>query len=333
MLKKINIKQLEIGLHLLFWGIYLSYPVIKFGNQSCFQFNFEETLINFLFLATVVYLTLYLIFHNPNKKHLAFLLLLYPLSIYWNCNLTLHYCHCNIRPCIINKVAEYLMINAFFIAIVAIKKNMFNLHQLEKIKQEKVQAELKSLKAQLNPHFLFNTLNMLYSNAMEKDEALADKILKLSDNLHYLIHEGEKQTVTLMQEIGFIQDYMSLQKARLGDKVDIRFNQSIDDPNQQIPPMLMIPFIENAFKYSSMIEEEQLPLRIDLFLENGYLELRVENSFDPNYSNNQSLGWKNSGIGIKNVKQRLDLLYPDAHELLIESFGKNFKVNLEIDLL
>ena len=109
-------------------------------------------------------------------------------------------CECNFRICLINKSVEYAFVNAFFLAIIGFKKYILSQQALQKSEEERVRAELKGLKAQINPHFLFNTLNMLYANATEIDKPLADKILKLSDNLHYLLHEGGKQQVPLIKE-------------------------------------------------------------------------------------------------------------------------------------
>jgi len=332
MKKGLNLKQIEIGFHILFWIIYFIYPVIKFGDQEWFSYNIKEAILNTAFLGTVVYITVYFLFKNPNKKYIVFLLFIYPLFIYLNCTFSLQFCQCNFRTCIINNTSEYLLVNTFFIALLTVRKNVASQRALERIEQEKMQAELKSLKAQLNPHFLFNTLNMLYSNALEKDESLADKILKLSDSLHYLLHEGEKREVPLRKEIEFINDYIELQKARLDDKIEVHFSTSIDHTSKKIPPLLMIPFIENAFKYSSMVEGDGLPLFILLELENNRLVLEVQNQFDSNYSQKQNHIWKDSGIGIQNVKRRLDLLYPDDHQLNFTSLNNIFTVNLEIYL-
>ncbi|WP_106791376.1 sensor histidine kinase [Aquimarina sp. Aq78] len=333
MKKVFEIKYFEIGLHFLFWILYFTYPIIKFGDHNRFSFDFNEAILNTVFIGISVYIAHFFLVKNYKSiRALLVFLLIFLLIVYLNCYLNGKTCQCNFRLCFINKTVEYLLINAFFLAIFTIKKNIINNQILERTEQERVQAELKSLKAQLNPHFLFNTLNMLYSNAILKDEVLADKILKLSDSLHYLMHEGEKPNVPLLQEIEFINGYIELQKARLGKKIDIKFSNTLDNPKQNIPPLLMIPFIENAFKYSSMVEGKKIPLSIDMKLANDVLNLWVENQYDPSYSSKQSEVWKDSGIGIENVKKRLTLLYPSKHTLTIESLEKTFKVNLKIDL-
>jgi sensor histidine kinase YesM len=335
MKKSLTKNYFEVALHLLFWAVYFIYPIIKFGYKDNYVFKFNEALINTILIALSVYIVYFFISKNISKvKGFIILLLLFFSIVYLNCYLNTLDCVCNSNICFINKTVEYLSVNAFFIALFTIKKNIISQQKLERKEKERVQAELKSLKAQMNPHFLFNTLNMLYSNAIHKDEVLADKILKLSDSLHYLMHEGAKEYVHLQQEIDFIKGYIDLQKARLGKRIEVHFTTDIDNSKQKIPPLLLIPFIENAFKYSSMVEGEKIPIAINLKLNKGAFSLYVENIYDANYSAKQSIeGWKDSGIGIKNIKQRLDLLFLSKHKLVINSLNnKIFIVNLEIDL-
>jgi len=335
-MKKLLTKNyFEVGLHLLFWAVYFFYPAIKFGYKDHYVFKFDEALKNTFFIALSVYLTYFFVSKNFKKfESFIILTILFFSLVFLNCYLNSLGCECNANLCYINKTVEYLSVNAFFIALVTSKRNIISQQKLERKEKERAQAELKSLKAQMNPHFLFNTLNMLYANAMHKDEVLADKILKLSDSLHYLMREGEKEQVHLKQEIEFINGYIDLQKARLGKRIDVHFTTDIDNVEQNIPPLLLIPFIENAFKYSSMVEGKEIPIVININLKNGAFSLSIENSYDANYSAKQSIeGWKDNGIGIKNVKRRLDLLFLSKHKLDIDSTDhKTFKVNLEIDL-
>lgn len=335
-MKKLFTKNyFEVGLHLLFWAVYFFYPAIKFGYKDHYVFKFDEAFKNTFFIALSVYLTYYFVYKNSKKFYsFVILIILFFALVYLNCYLNFQDCECDYNLCFINKTVEYLSVNAFFIALVTSKRNIIGQQKLERKEKERVQAELKSLKAQMNPHFLFNTLNMLYANAMHKDEVLADKILKLSDSLHYLMHEGEKEQVHLEKEIEFINGYIDLQKARLGERIDVHFITDIDNLNQKIPPLLLIPFVENAFKYSSMVEGKRIPIVINVTLKNGAFGLYIENSYDADYSAKQSIeGWKDSGIGIKNVKRRLDLLFSLKHKLDINSLdNKTFAVNLEIDL-
>lgn len=331
--KALHKKYVEVGLHVLFWCIYITYPIIKFGYYRALVYNPTEAIGNTLFMAVSVYVTYFLLSRkNRYWPNYVVILLVLIVIVSLNCYLNSQECECDLRTCFINKSAEYLLVNTFFIALLLIKRNMDHQRQLEQVEKEKVLAELKSLKAQLNPHFLFNTLNMLYSDAVHKDEILADKILKLSDSFHYLMHEGDKPTVTLSKEVKFIDDYIELQKARMGKKIAIKYHKNIENSELEVAPLLMIPFVENAFKHSTMTEGQQVPLSISVQEQNGILNLKVRNQFDPDYSKKQSEGWKESGIGLENAKKRLQLIYPNKHHLSIKQSEKTFLIHLEIEL-
>jgi len=334
-LQKIPLKYIEIGLHILFWITYFTYPIIKFGDYHDFEFFFSESVRNILFISLFVYLTYYFFNKGIKRNHIILLIIVLIFLVWLNCHLNIQDCDCDLKVCLINKTVEYLLVSSFFIAMLTIKKNIITQRKLQKIEKENIKAELKSLRAQINPHFLFNTLNMLYANALTKDEALANKILKLSDSLHYLLHEGNKKRVSISQEIDFISGYIDLQKARLNDRVSVHFDTDIDDKNQLIPPLLLIPFVENAFKYAGMVDEKKIPIHININLKNAQLRFNIENKYDPKYAENQSKMWKKSGIGLLNVKKRLQLLFPsNKYQLVIDDHSKDniFIVKLNIDL-
>ncbi len=329
--KLVEKKYFEVILHVLFWVVYFTYPIIQYGDQVNFVFYWKHGLLNTILLATSVYIT-YFLLHNSlwEKGKFMFLVLLF--IAFFSCYLNAKNCNCNVVICYVNKFVKYLTVNIFFIALFYIKSNVIKQQKITEIEKESVKAELKNLKAQMNPHFLFNTLNMLYASAIEKDEVLASKILILSDSLHYLIHEGNKDLVALSEELAFINGYIDLQEARIGGKINTEVTISIDDSTQLIPSFLLIPFVENAYKYSSMTEGKNIPLRIHISLLNKKFQLLIENEFDDKDVKNQSHIWKNSGIGISNVRKRLLLLFPKNHTLTIQTKEELFIVHLTIDL-
>ena len=167
-------------------------------------------------------------------------------------------------------------------------------------------------------------------NALKKEDKTPDLILKLSDNLRYMLTEGQKNSVFLKQELNYITDYINLQKERLDDKVEIDFAiQSIDEKNQ-IAPLLLIAFVENAFKYSSTLKGQHHLIKIRFFQSGDKFSFYCENKFDKKRVLNGN--WINSGIGIRNTRKRLELLYPDSHDLKIEISRGTFKVNLQLQL-
>lgn len=322
---------IEIGLHIIFWIVYVCFPIIKFGHMHWFDFNIVDTIITASFLAASVYIWYAILEKSKGISPLMLVGIVSSLAlVYLSCKFNLDACGCTLSGCLINKGVEFLFVHFFFTAIYSLRKNFTNRQKIQQIQQERTAAELKSLKAQMNPHFLFNTLNMLYSNAMVKDEVLAGKILMLSDSLHYLMHEGDKKEVTAEKEIEFLQGYIALQKARLGAKVAIDFKTQVSNFTIKIPPLLMLPFVENAFKYAAMKEGKQVPITIDIMINTTEIALQVTNDFDPDYAVRQEKQWKESGIGIQNVTRRLQLLYPNNHELKIDRNNQKFKVTLNI---
>jgi sensor histidine kinase YesM len=193
----------------------------------------------------------------------------------------------------------------------------------QEIENEKLATELSFLKTQINPHFLFNTLNNIYSLALVKSEATADAVLKLSSIMRYVLSETKHDTVPLDKDIQFLKHFIELQKVRLTDKVTIEFVVEGQTEAKQIAPLLLIPFVENAFKYGvSTKEKSKLLFEIKASAENILFTSQNDMiSSDKGTENN-------TGIGLKNTKRRLELLYPGTHELTVSEENKKFIVKL-----
>lgn len=199
------------------------------------------------------------------------------------------------------------------------------------MKQEKVSAELNFLKSQLNPHFLFNVLNMAYSSANRNgDEKTADIIEKLSGLMRYMLYESNVDQIELEKEIEYIKNYINLQKMRFSDEIPVivNFDKRGDFTSSRIAPMILIQFIENAFKFGVKLEKAS-EISISLSIINNELEFTVKN---PIFINPADITKKTSGIGIENVKKRLEILYPNKHNLKIENSGKYYLVRLLMNL-
>ena len=199
--------------------------------------------------------------------------------------------------------------------------------QLEESEKEQLKSELSFLKVQINPHFLFNTLNSIYSLSVAKSEKTPGVVLKLSDLMRYMIYTSSQKYVDLKAEIEYIKSYIELQKIRLFDTVKILFEIKTIDNTYKIEPMLLIPFVENAFKYG-ISYTENCEINISIQIENNKLCLITENTV---FSKKTEIN-SESGIGLTNVKRRLQLLYPDKHILKISENNNQYKVNLEINL-
>jgi len=192
--------------------------------------------------------------------------------------------------------------------------------------KEKLTSELSFLKSQVNPHFLFNVLNNIYSLAIRKSDNLPPIILKLSEMMRYMLYESEGNTVRLEDEIKYMENYIALQKLRMYDDTDIRFDIKGMVADKRITPMLLIPFIENAFKHG-LTQNSGSFIHVLLEVKGQSLFFKTSNAFLPSKAKD-----KTSGIGIQNVKRRLALLYPKSHTLSISESDNKYIVELELRL-
>lgn len=228
-----------------------------------------------------------------------------------------------------------LMSQLFFVAITSFLhflKKTLQLQDVElKIKElENVnyKTELDSLKAQINPHFLFNTLNNIYSHSLLEKERVPEMILKLSDLMHYILYECQEEWVPLSKEIKFICNYIELEKVRVDESFSININIENPENGFHIAPLIFILFLENAFKHGINIEKGNPFIHVDLkIVDEHVLDFFVENS-----SAESTGGSDVKGIGLENVKKRLELIYPNKHQLDISNEDGRFKVNLTIQL-
>lgn len=199
--------------------------------------------------------------------------------------------------------------------------------KIEELKTENLKMENKFLNAQLNPHFLFNTLNNLYGLALKKDDLAPELILKLSEIMRYTLYEANVNYISLIKEIQFIEDYVGLEKMRFNQDIRLFNNISNKDiRNLKIAPLLPFVFLENAFKYG--LRSEQPFLKVQLSLIDNKFIFEIKNDFLAIGSGSH----KSGGIGLENVKKRLDLIYPEKHVLTIKKDKNSYLVNLIIDL-
>ncbi|MEO8712736.1 MAG: histidine kinase [Parafilimonas sp.] len=195
--------------------------------------------------------------------------------------------------------------------------------------QEKTTAELELLKSQVQPHFIFNTLNNIYATAFAKSPETAGLIAHLSNFLNYNLYESKQETVSLSSEISYIKHYIALQKNRYGDKLDASINMYDAIDELSIAPLLLLPLVENCFKHGVANSIGKSWIRIDLSKQKDEFTIKIENSIE---EKDRSTLPKSSGIGLKNVKKRLQLLYPDRHELKIIEETYSFLVTLKIKI-
>ena len=224
----------------------------------------------------------------------------------------------------------YPVVAGFAITIKLLKRWWLKQQETEQVAKEKIKAELQLLKARIHPHFLFNSLNNIYSFALEASPKTPEMIQKLSGLLHYMLHECNQPRVQLVKELRMIQDYVALEKIRYGERLKMNVDIRCSAENKLIAPLLLIPFVENSFKHgtSKMLSHPEVNLTITT--DECILYFKLLNSRPNEIEEISASG--NHGLGLKNVKKRLQLLYPNLHELQIGEEPATYSVWMKIAL-
>lgn len=218
---------------------------------------------------------------------------------------------------------------AFFIGTsVSLMEHFTKLKEKEKrLTEEKLETELKLLKAQINPHFIFNALNNIYSLTYMQSQKAPESVLKLSEMLRYVFYDCSKDKVSLSAELNYIENFNAFQQMKSEYEQNIELKMETGLGHIEIAPMLFIPFLENAYKYSRIEENEDAYVKIRITNEDGKVHLSMKNSISQNVKSTHG-----SGIGIKNVKHRLDIIYPGKHKLKIDEQSDYFNVDLILEI-
>jgi len=224
----------------------------------------------------------------------------------------------------VQMLAIYFLSTAFKTSQIALKREK----EASELKSENLNSELKFLRSQINPHFLFNALNNIYSLSVMKSDKTPDNILKLSDMLRYIIYDCNADRVPLEKEINYINNYIDLQKLKDDQITNIEVDFKESDPKSMIAPMIFIPFIENSFKHSKIEDIKQGWIKIKIQNIDSKLLFVIKNSLPKDKYTKDNVG----GVGLENVKRRLELVYPEKHMLSIESLDHEFTVELEVSL-
>ncbi|HYF29591.1 MAG TPA: histidine kinase [Chitinophagaceae bacterium] len=199
------------------------------------------------------------------------------------------------------------------------------------MEKQKLATELNYLKGQIHPHFFFNTLNNLYALTLQKSDDAPTTVLKLSQMMHYMLYDAATEVVPLSKEIKNIQNYIELERIRYSDRLDLSFSVTGPIDGKEIAPLILLPFVENAFKHGTSNEHRECWITIDLKVKDNMLLFKVENSVNSSNKSTNFMGYK-SGIGLKNVRRRLELLYPSQHQLNIVKEPEAHWVDLKLEL-
>lgn len=236
----------------------------------------------------------------------------------------------------ITKSLPLIIFGVFFVTLIVVTVSMIQYNYKSILVKESLEKkflktalelkenELKFLKMQIHPHFLFNTLNTIYGFALTKKDEAPEMILKLSNLLDYILYQVNKPSVNLQDEVAHLEDYISLEEMRFRDTLNVTFSKSNTTDFIQIAPMLFIPFLENSFKHGKIINGK-MEVVIKLSLKGDTLLFKVVNSAE-------MMNDTTHGIGLENIKKRLEMLYPNAYDLAITGSDTMFSVDLKIKI-
>lgn len=219
----------------------------------------------------------------------------------------------------------FLVVSGFSVSIDLTFELFRQVIARKEIEEAKDKAELSLYKAQINPHFLFNSLNTLYGMIVSKSDKAEEAFVKFTDMLKYMYHNPTAEKISVEKEMEYIGNYIEFQELRHNGHTKVEWKCSLDEPNRQIPPMLLITFVENAFKYGSSSSSD-CRISIEAELKNGKLTFRTENRIMKRSAESER------GIGMENCRNRLELLYPEAYSLDVKEEGDMFKVKLIVAL-
>lgn len=329
--------------HLAFWLVtilFYAFNRIYLIQQAGAALYLIDVLAHNLLLAAVCYLNIYYLFERyfRKEKYLAYiisiLLLLSAYTIFQNGLDTWLITYTNTtgaRGNFFFNTYYNASIGIFYLAFtlsLELSKRWYRqqlvLHQMQ---TEKLQAELEYLKAQLNPHFLFNSINTIYFQIDKSNTDARESLQKFSELLRYQLYECNEDRIPIEKEVSYLESYVDLQRLRKSDKHSIIFNSDESAKNFSIAPLLLLPFVENAFKHLSSSSDMKNRVEVNLQRENGSFKFSVLNSLGPPATTDRK-----PGIGLKNVRRRLDLLYENRYQLNIQKRDSDFLVELQIQI-
>lgn len=330
--------------HSIFWVIILVFlsTLESLNTKESFGFVFSNQLISLSTYALMVYFNLYYLIPNYLTKKrfrtyvgllLLVILILTPLKTF------VFYWKFAGRPedqALLLSNLNFYFIPSFLVLIAStifkIISDWFrNLRDQQELEAQTMQSELRFLKSQINPHFLFNTLNNIYALTLQKSDKAPDTVIKLSEMMRYMLYECNEKQVLLSKEIQYLRNYLDLERLRLSHAIEVTFEVQGAVSDQKIAPLMFLPFLENSFKHGATRTISKGYIHFRLLVEGETLHMHLENS-KPEKLPAPDLRRPSGGIGLVNVRRRLDLIYPGRYTLNIEDSPNSYGVSLELKL-
>jgi sensor histidine kinase YesM len=333
------------ALHISFWTFYYIYRVLIYGDVVNTWENVAYVqAFELLLKIPVVYINLYIFLpHILRKRKLLYFfaanVILLGLATFLQ-TFMIKFCMSigifDYRPesylwsasRVFSRANHFITITSVVVIIKVLKDFYFAQQTTQKLEHEKLETELKFLRSQVNPHFFFNTLNNLYSLVERKDDRAGPTLLKLSDLMSYIIYEASNKRVSLDKEVENLKNFISLEQLRFAN-LEVDFTNRDDFGRSQIAPLLLLPFLENAFKHGVGKEKERNWVEIQLQLDGSQLTYVVKNASSPQ---DEAEKIEQRGIGLENLQRRLELLYPEGFDLRTEDLKETYEASLVLDL-
>lgn len=332
-------------MHLVFWIIWLSRSF--YDTESAWGITSALIFVVVVLITQVplVYIHLYVFvpnFLNKKKYLLHFLTTFLLIGLYSFTNYSFlksipaDFISTEMKTVLKTLKPNYDLLEGFIVVVLtyALKYMLVAFiteNELLKLQKEKLNLELKALKAQINPHFFFNTLNNLYSLTLKNSGQSSEVVLKLSDMMRYVLYECNEDQVSLKKEIGFIKNYLELERLRFNESYSIDFVVNGDPGKKMIAPMLLVEFIENSFKHGLNRHFSSGWVKVEITIEDTTFHFICTNSRGAQDEEDEKEK-KNSGIGLINIQKRLALMYPNQYTLNIEDTPSLFRVHLQMEL-
>jgi sensor histidine kinase YesM len=334
--------MVRIGYHAAFW-LFL-FLILLLVDMAIFDGIQSWTLeiISLSFFAVIVYFNLLYLIPNylSKERFLTYIgLLLATALVLSSLRVVFYFIHFSNNPgmqtdALEANLALYLPLTITIgggSTILKIITDWFRqLREKQELATQTMQSELRFLKSQINPHFLFNTLNNLYALTLKKSDKAPEIVIKLSEMMRYMLYECNEKRVPLQKEVNYLRNYLDLERLRQNDDIEINFLVEGQVGDQQVAPLLFIPFLENSFKHGLNTQLKNGFVNILLQVNKQQVDFQIENSKGqtvPRPDNRPS-----GGIGLVNVRRRLDLIYPDRYELKVSNNPNTFSVHLTVNL-
>jgi len=326
--------------HTLIWLVYMAGLLFMDSGEEGMLVMFRNTVIHIFFLMVIVYFNYWYLIPNYlfKKKYITYIILalltaavVMPIelvSLYWNISDNLE-----AQLQLLQKQTGhfvFLFLTLLLSTVLKIIKEWIQQQRIQKdLENKNLQSELSFLKSQINPHFLFNTLNSIYALTLKKSDKAPELVLRLSEMMRYMLYKSNEKQVPLEQEIKYIRNYLELEKMRYGNKAEITFSCQGDFLHSyKVAPLLFITFLENSFKHGLSKSIKHGFVNCQLKIEDGTIYFLLKNSKTKEHDERYFQG----GIGLRNVRRRLELIYPNRYKLDVDDGEEVYTVNLQLEV-